>query len=136
MTSLIAEMRAPAHPASRVVLIDLAEGWLGGCDLAAIGKVCDGAILCVYGVAPEKAARVMAAGRAALGPEKLLGAGFSLFSRHVADGEALARQVRACAGAGAAGFNFYNYGLIPAPRLEWIRGSVDRPDDQELADRP
>ena len=135
VTSLIAEIRARAHPASQIVaLIDQANGWLGGCDLAAIGKVCDGAILCVYGMAPEQAARVVTTGRAALGPEKFFGAGFSLFPRLVADGEMLARQVLACAEAGAASFNFYNYGLIPAPRLDWIRNSVERLGDGGLAD--
>jgi len=26
--------------------------------------------------------------------------------------------------SGANGLNFYNYGLIPAPRLDWIRSAV------------
>ena len=43
VTSLVAEIKARAHGQSRVVLID--EGSLGGCDLNAIGKICDGAIL-------------------------------------------------------------------------------------------
>jgi hypothetical protein len=124
VTSLIAEIRARAHPASRVVLIDLAEGWLGGCDHKAIGKICDGAILCVYGVASEQAAAAIAKGRAAFGPDKFLGAGFRLFPHDFAGGEALARSVKACVAAGATGLNFYNYGLIPAARLDWIRTAL------------
>ncbi len=124
VTSLIAEMKARAHPSSRVVLIDLAGGWLGGCDLKAIGNVCDGAILCVYTLAPEHGAEVIRGGRAALGPEKFLGAGFRLFNGEVGGAEGLTARVNACVEAGAEGLNFYNYGLIPAKRLDWIRAAV------------
>jgi hypothetical protein len=124
VTSLIAEIKARAHPSSRVVLIDLAEGWLGGCDLEEIGKVCDGAILCVCGVGTEQGAAAIKDGRAALGPEKLLGAGFRLFNGEVGGAEGLTARVNACVEAGANGLNFYNYGLIPAPRLDWIRMAV------------
>ncbi len=124
VTSLVAEIRERAHPASRVVLIDLAEAWLGGCDLEAIGKVCDGAILCVYTLGPDGAANVMQAGVEALGPEKFLGAGFRLFNGEVGGAEGLTARVRACVAAGAKGLNFYNYGLIPAKRLDWIGEAV------------
>ena len=124
VTSLVAEMKARAQPSSRVVLIDLAEGWLGGCDLKAIGKVCDGAILCVYALGPEDGAEVIREGRATLGPEKFLGAGFRLFNGEVGGAEGLTARVSACVEAGAEGLNFYNYGLIPAKRLDWIRAAV------------
>ena len=122
MTSLIAEIKARAHASSRVVLID--EGSLGGCDLNEIGKICDGAILCVYGLGPEQGAAVIKEGRAALGAEKFLGAGFRLFNGEVGGPDGLAARVNACVEAGADGLNFYNYGLIPAPRLDWIRTAV------------
>ena len=124
VTSLIAEIRVRAHPDSRVVLIDLADGWLGGCDLVEIGKVCDGAILCVYALKPEQGAAVIRKGRAALGPDKFLGAGFRLFNREVDGAEGLTAEVGACVAAGADALNFYNYGLIPAQRLDWIRAAV------------
>ena len=124
VTSLIAGIRARAHPSSRIVLIDLAEGWLGGCDLKEIGKVCDGAILCVYGLGPEQGAAAIKQGRAALGSEKFLGAGFRLFHGDVAGADGLTACVNACLEAGASGLNFYNYGLIPARRLDWIRSAV------------
>jgi hypothetical protein len=125
VTSLISEIRARAHPESRVVLIDLADGWLGGCDLEEIGKVCDGAILCVYGLAPKQGKAVIHKGRVALGPEKILGAGFRIFYREVEGAEGLTGQVSACVEAGANALNFYNYGLIPARRLDWIRMAVE-----------
>ena len=122
MTSLVAEIRARAHGQSRVVLID--EGSLGGCDLSAIGKTCDGAILCVYGLGAEEGAAVIKQGRAALGPEKFLSAGFRLFNGEVGGADGLRARVNACVEAGANALNFYNYGLVPAPRLDWIRAAV------------
>ena len=92
VTSLVAEIKARAHGQSRVVLID--EGSLGGCDLSAIGKICDGAILCVYGLGAEEGAAVIKAGRAALGPEKFLSAGFRLFNGEVGGADGLARSRR------------------------------------------
>jgi hypothetical protein len=124
VTSLIKEIRARAHPASRIVLIDLADGWLGGCDLEAIGKICDGAILCVYGKLPEQAAAIVAKGRAAVGQEKFLGAGLRVFRQDVDGAEGLARAAKACIESGAEALNFYNYGLVPAPRLDWIRNAI------------
>jgi hypothetical protein len=124
VTSLISEIRARAHPASKIVLIDLADGWLGGCDLPAISKVCDGALLCVYALDPATAAAVIKQGRVALGPDKFLGAGFRLFNGETGGAEGLTQRVGACLEAGANSLNFYNYGLVPAKRLDWIGAAV------------
>ncbi|QQM30502.1 hypothetical protein JET14_19995 [Martelella lutilitoris] len=125
VTSLIAEIRAAADPASRVVLIDLADGWMGGVDLQAVGEVCDGAILCCYFMEPEAVTALMKAGRAALGPNKYLGAGYRVFYPEVTSADALAARAKAAIEAGADGINFYNYGLIPEKRLDWVRRAVD-----------
>jgi hypothetical protein len=125
VTSLIAEIKAAADPASRIVLIDLKDGWLGGVDLAAVGRLCDGAILCCYDMPAEQVTEVMRSGRAALGPDKYLGAGFRVFYPEVSGPEQLAARAKAAADAGADGINFYNYGLIPAKRLDWVRLAVD-----------
>lgn len=53
VTSLIGEIKAAADPATRIMLIDLKDGWLGGVDLTAVGKLCDGAILCCYDMEPD-----------------------------------------------------------------------------------
>ncbi|OLP60576.1 hypothetical protein BJF93_19830 [Xaviernesmea oryzae] len=125
VTSLVAEIRAQADPATKIVLIDLKDGWLGGVDLAAVGQHCDGAILCCYFMEPDAISALIEAGRAALGPEKFLGAGYRVFYPEVLSAEALAARARAAVDAGADGINFYNYGLIPAPRLGWVRKAVD-----------
>jgi hypothetical protein len=113
VTSLVAEIKARAHPSSRVVLID--EGSLGGCDLNEIGKICDGAILCVHGLGPEQGAAVVREGRAVLGAEKFLGAGFRLFTAEVGGADGLTARVKACVEERRV--RIYNYGLLPAQRL-------------------
>ncbi|MFT4132539.1 hypothetical protein [Labrys sp. (in: a-proteobacteria)] len=124
VTSLIREIRQKADPATKIVLIDLKDGWLGGVDHAAVGGICDGLILCCYDMTPAEIGEVLAAGRRALPPGKFLGAGFRVFypeNRGAAD---LVARVEAAVAAGAEGINFYNYGLIPAKRLDWVRAAV------------
>lgn len=118
VTSLVSELREVAHPETRVVAIDLKEGWLGGSDLAALARGADGLLLCAYDVGPEGVAELVAAGRSAAG-EKFLGVGFRLFYPEMADAGAFAAKVRPAL-EGADGVNFYNYGLVPAARLGWI----------------
>ncbi|MDR3495038.1 MAG: hypothetical protein P4L82_10595 [Ancalomicrobiaceae bacterium] len=125
VTSLVAAIRAAADPMSRIVLIDLKDGWLGGVDLAAVGRVCDGAILCCYGMPPDEVTALISAGRQTLGPGKYLGAGYRVFYPEVPSAGDLAARAAAAVAAGADGINFYNYGLIPAKRLDWVRRAVD-----------
>jgi hypothetical protein len=125
VTSLIKEIREHADPVTRIVLIDLKDGWLGGVDLDAVAGVCDGFILCCYAMPPAAVAEVIAAGRKALGPDKYLGAGFRVFYPENTAAPDLAARARAAIEAGAEGINFYNYGLIPAKRLDWVRAAVD-----------
>lgn len=135
VTSLVAEMREVADPSTRVLIIDLEDGWLGGCDLAALGKVCDGAILCAYDMAADDVSRLLADGRAALGADKFLAAGYRVFYPEMAGPEILAAKVRPAMGGEADGVNFYNYGLVPAARLDWIaasQASALKPTDRNL----
>lgn len=125
VTSLIGEIKAAADPATRIVLIDLKDGWLGGVDLEAVGTLCDGAILCCYDMAPEAVSDVIRMGRPKLGPHKFLGVGLRVFYPEVDGPGILAARARAAIDAGADGVNFYNYGLIPAKRLDWVRAAVD-----------
>ena len=124
VTSLVAAIRAAADPASRIVIIDLKDGWLGGVDLEAVGKVCDGAILCCYGMPPSDVTALIADGRKVLGPDKYLGAGYRVFYPEVTSAAELTAPVAAAVAAGADGINFYNYGLIPEARLDWVRDAV------------
>lgn len=126
VTSLVREIREQADEASKVVLIDLKDGWIGGVDLAAVGKVCDGAILCGYDMDADEVAALMRSGREILGPDKYLGTGFRVFYPEMRGADDLALRAEAAGMAGADGINFYNYGLIPQARLDWVRKAVDR----------
>ncbi|MER8437625.1 hypothetical protein NKH36_22755 [Mesorhizobium sp. M1312] len=123
VTSLVAELREVADPGTRVLIIDLKDGWLGGCDLASLGKVCDGAILCAYDMQAGEVAGLMAAGRTALGAEKFLGIGYRLFYPEMAGPEILAAKLKPALAPDVDGINFYNYGLVPAARLDWVRAA-------------
>ncbi|AZO63466.1 MAG: hypothetical protein E5X23_12780 [Mesorhizobium sp.] len=124
VTSLIAELREVAHPVTEVLIIDLKEGWLGGCDLAAVGKVCDGAILCAYDMQAEDVASLVTDGRAALGAGKFLGTGYRLFYPEMAGPQLLAAKVSPARKTDVDGINFYNYGLVPAARLDWVKAAL------------
>jgi hypothetical protein len=124
VTSLIGDIKAAADPSTRIVLIDLKDGWLGGVDLSAAARLCDGAILCCYDMQPDAIAEVIRTGRAAVGIDKFLGLGLRVFYPEVDGPDILAARARAAIDAGADGVNFYNYGLIPAPRLDWIKAAV------------
>ena len=106
-------------------MIDLKDGWLGGCDLAALGKVCDGAILCAYDMAPDAVAALLREGQSILGPEKFLGTGYRLFYPEMRSGGSLAAKVAPALDASVNGINFYNFGLVPAARLDWIAEALE-----------
>ena len=124
VTTLIAEIRAEADPATKVYLIDLENGWLGGCDPAAATAECDGLILCAYDKVPAEVSALIAEGRRAIGPDKFLGTGFRVFYPEMSSAEDLCLRSRAAAEAGVEGINYYNYGLIPAARLDWVGAAV------------
>ncbi|HUZ63678.1 MAG TPA: hypothetical protein VMU82_08200 [Acetobacteraceae bacterium] len=120
VTSLVAAIRDAADPASRVHVLDIDDGWLSGSDLGALGRAADGVTLCVYDRSPEEIGAAMAKARAALGAGRYLGAGLRVFHPEMRGPEDLATRARAARAAGANGLNFYNYGLIPAARLDWV----------------
>ncbi|WP_439501906.1 hypothetical protein [Aminobacter ciceronei] len=126
VTSLVAELREIAHPATRVVVIDLKEGWLSGSELASIGKACDGVILSAYGMEADLVPELLATGRQLLGSDKFLGTCYRLYYPEMSSSEVLAAKVAPALAAEVDGINFYNYGLIPAARLDWIGASIGR----------
>jgi hypothetical protein len=73
-------------------------------------------------------------GRQAAGPDKFLGTGFRVYYPEV-DPQRLAALSVAALEAGAEGVNFYNYGLIPATRLDWVGGAVAALQDRRVAAR-
>ncbi len=120
VTSLVAAIRAETDPATQVHLIDLKDGWLGGCDIGAAAAACDGVVLCAYDMSVPEVAGLIRSGREAVGPEKYLGTGFRVMVPEMTGAADLVGRARAAVEAGVDGIYFYNYGLIPRPRLDWI----------------
>ena len=123
VTSLVREIREAANPASEIRFIDIKGGWLFGSDLAAIAGACDGIVFCAYDTAPEQLARDVADAVAAASGKPVI-TGLRLFVPELDGPAKLAAKVQAALSAGAAGCNFYNYGLVPAARLDWIRAAL------------
>jgi hypothetical protein len=125
VTSLAAAIRASANPRTAIHVLDIGNGWLGGADLAALARVTDGIVLCVYDREPSTVADDVAAARRAIGSDRYLGAGIRLFYPEMKGPADIVARTRAAASAGAMEMNFYNYGLVPAARLDWVRAATD-----------
>lgn len=123
VASLVADIRAATHPDTRVLMIDFEGGWWGGVDLNRIAPHCDGALYCVYTTPSDQLPSALGKARESIGPDKTLIAGFQLYHPEVADGADLNSRVQAATGI-ADGFNFYNLGLVPARRLDWIGAAL------------
>lgn len=119
VTSLVADIRAAMHPDTRLDVIISDAGWTQGMDPTALGAVCDGLVLCAYDRTPAQVGAtvqrmVAEAGRCQIN------AGLRVFMPEQSSRADFIARVAAAAANGAAGMNFYNYGLIPAARLDWI----------------
>ena len=101
-----------------VVLIDHEASWWGGVDAAQVGSVVDGILFCAYHTPQDRIAAVLKASRQTLSPGKPLIAGFLLFHPTVADRHDLAARMLA---SGGQDFAFYNLGLVPPVRLDWVQ---------------
>jgi hypothetical protein len=123
VTSLVAEIKATADPASRIDVID--DGWRSGCDLAALATICDGVLFCAYDRAPAAVGADVAAVRRMLPAQCRLGVGMRLFYPEMKDAKDIVERTRAAIEAGATEMHYYNYGLVPAARLDWVRAAVD-----------
>ena len=123
VTSLVREIREAANPVSEIRFIDIKGGWLFGSDLAAVAGVCDGIVFCAYDTDPAQLARDVADAVAAASGKPVI-VGLRLFVPELDGPGKLAAKVQAALSAGAAGCNFYNYGLVPAARLDWIRAAL------------
>lgn len=119
VTSLVAEIKESAHPATKVVVVSDSATYYAALDPERAAAACDGLLLCLYG-APAATVAGIGETRRAIGPEKFLGAGFTLVHPAVAGPDDLANVTRTAVEAGADGINYYNYGLVPAKRLAWI----------------
>lgn len=127
VTSLIKELRGAANDAAKVYFLSLETkgAWLLGVDLKEVGRACDGIVLCAYDIPPVQVADEVAKARALLPENEYLSVGLRIFYPEVHGPDELGAKVAAAHAQGADSFNFYNYGLIPRARLDWIRHSLE-----------
>lgn len=125
VTSLVAALRAAASPATRVHVLDIGDGWLCGSDLPALARAADGVVFCAYDRHPAAVRDDLLAARAAIGAERFLGTGFRVFWPEMRGPHDFVARARAAQEADVQEINFYNYGLIPAARLDWVRAGCD-----------
>jgi hypothetical protein len=125
VTSLVSAIRDAAHPASRIDVLDINDGWRSGSDLAALGKICDGVVFCAYDRAPSVVESDGKAVRALLDDKTRLGVGMRLFHPEMRAAEDIVANSLAAIWAGATEIDYYNYGLVPAARLDWVRAATE-----------
>ena len=124
VTSLMAEIRAVVPKATTLLLIDAEGTWATGVDLPGVIPHIDGILYCAYQVPQPRIGSLFAQTRAFLGPAKSLIAGFQLFHPATRDRADLAQRLTA-ARPYADGATFYNLGLVPPARLDWIRSATN-----------
>lgn len=99
------------RPASRA--------WLEGAHLAELSTACQHLLIPAYWPAADMVAADLGWARW-LAPRASLAAGLNACEPALASAEALAAQAAACRDAGCRGIYYYNYGLLPEARLEWV----------------
>lgn len=123
VTGLVADIRAAAHPGTRIDVID--DGWRSGSDLGALGKICDGIVFCAYDRSPAAVGADVKAVRDRLQAECRLGVGMRLVFPEMKSAGDVVERTLAAIRAGATDLYYYNYGLVPAARLDWVRAAID-----------
>jgi len=125
VTSLVDAIRDAADPATRLDVLDINDGWRSGSDLAALGKICSGVIFCAYDRTPAALEADTAKVRALLPTATTLGVGMRLFHPEMRSATDIVERSTAAIRAGATEIEYYNYGLVPAARLDWVRAASD-----------
>jgi 2-iminoacetate synthase ThiH len=63
--------------------------------------------------------------RAMLPAHCRLGVGIRLFYPEMKSARDIVDRTQAAIQAGASEIHYYNYGLVPAARLDWVRAAID-----------
>jgi hypothetical protein len=125
VTSLVSAIRDAADARTRIDVIDINDGWRSGSDLAALGRICEGVVFCAYDRPPDVLEADTAKVRGILNETVKLGVGMRLFHPEMRSADDIASRSLAAVRAGATEIDYYNYGLVPAARLDWVRAATD-----------
>jgi len=120
VTRLVGRIKQEAHPDSDIVTITGPQGWREGINDKAVSDAADGLLYSFYTQPADAITEMGSAARALIGPDKRLIGGLRVFYPEIVSGDDLTARTMAAKAIGCDGLNFYNYGLIPQPRLDWI----------------
>lgn len=123
VTSLVREVRNHVNNATRVHFLSLQtkRAWLYGINFGEIGEVCDGVVVSAYDTPPDIVRDDVARVRLSLPQGAYLSAGLRVFYPEVHGPDELVAKAAAAREGGADALHYYNYGLIPKSRLDWVR---------------
>lgn len=107
------------------------ESWLFGIDFSSISKICDGIVVCCYDTDSHQVGKDIQESRLSTMKNANIYAGLRLFFPEVKNEQAFIDKVSAAKANGSDGFFFYNYGLIPQQRLNWIKKAINNHEEQE-----
>jgi hypothetical protein len=127
VTSLAAEIKAVVPSRTELYFLSLLtpdKSWLFGVDFEEICKINDGIVVCCYDSDASKVGQDMSQSKEAAGATTLL-TGLRVFYPEVHDKGELIEKVSNAAKSGTQGYVFYNYGLIPKKRMDWIREAIE-----------
>lgn len=127
VTALTEEVREIVPDRVKVYFLSLltpSKSWLFGVDFEAISEAVDGIVVCCYDAKPEQVSLDVKESAAAASNIDLV-AGVRVFYPEVESETELIDKIRRANQAGTKGYLFYNYGLIPKPRMEWIKNALE-----------
>ncbi len=127
VTSLAEEIYQGNTGNSKIYFLSLLtpdKSWLFGIDFKEISKVNDGIVVCCYETAPEQVGLDIEQSVAEVDSSTPIMTGLRVFCPEVHSKEELKEKVRKATESGTGGFVFYNYGLIPQKRINWVKDAL------------
>ncbi|GFZ78725.1 hypothetical protein GCM10008018_25310 [Paenibacillus marchantiophytorum] len=127
VTSLAQELQEIMPAKTQLYFLSLltpSKSWLFGVDLHEISQVNDGIVVCCYDTEPLQVGIDIAQSKETVMTNCLF-AGLRVFYPEVQSKEELIDKILRAKLAGTDGYLFYNYGLIPKKRMDWIREAIE-----------
>jgi hypothetical protein len=128
VTSLAEELQALIPQRTKLYFLSLLtpdRSWLFGVDFKQISRVNDGIVVCCYDTDAKQVGLNMEKSVAEVADTTDILTGLRVFYPEVHDEAELVDKVKEAYRAGTQGYIFYNYGLIPQPRMAWIQKSIE-----------
>jgi hypothetical protein len=128
VTSLAKEIRAIVPEKTKIYFLSLLtpnKSWLFGVDFAEIAKVNDGIVVCCYDTDSNQVGIDMKQSKQEVDASTDLLTGLRLFYPEVKDKEDFINKVKNAKKNGSEGYIFYNYGLIPKKRMDWMKEAIE-----------